>query len=441
MFKSASVFTLDRDTKIDIDTLRQFITNTPLVDCAALQAESWGFVDIVDGVNLLDLQGAIFMRLGTNKKSVPAAAVKQLHAELIAKHTKEHGKAPGKAQKKALKEQALEKLLPRAIQVTSTLNVVIDMQRKLVHVDTGSAKAAETAVQRVRFGLGSLPTKHLEIEGGIGTLLTQWVENRHAESPFELGNSVDMEGAEKAKAKYANHDLTIDTVRANLEDGMSVTKLSLSVTSGRNQYHFDLNEGGVLSKLSGIQESDDRQVDMDDEGAVSFALKASLIEALGGLRDIVKELGQVAKIVWATRDDEAIEEDDETGDGDSSGAVVIDLEVKRGDDADELYMDAVRLVTTKGKASISIVQRGLKIGYNRAARLVEAMEEKGLISGIDSSGSRQVLVTLEQVEQLQPVPEAGAEADADAEAEGEESGAEPEAQDAESDAEPTAAAA
>jgi len=58
---------------------------------------------------------------------------------------------------------------------------------------------------------------------------------------------------------------------------------------------------------------------------------------------------------------------------------------------DPLYDQAVRIVTETRRASISGVQRRLKIGYNRAARLVEAMEHVGLVSELGSNGQREVL--------------------------------------------------
>jgi S-DNA-T family DNA segregation ATPase FtsK/SpoIIIE len=58
---------------------------------------------------------------------------------------------------------------------------------------------------------------------------------------------------------------------------------------------------------------------------------------------------------------------------------------------DPLYDEAVRIVTETRKASISGVQRRLKIGYNRAARMVEAMEESGLVGPLQANGSREVL--------------------------------------------------
>ena len=58
---------------------------------------------------------------------------------------------------------------------------------------------------------------------------------------------------------------------------------------------------------------------------------------------------------------------------------------------DPLYDEAVKIVVESRKASISGVQRRLKIGYNRAARLVEAMETAGLVGPLQSNGSREVL--------------------------------------------------
>ncbi len=61
------------------------------------------------------------------------------------------------------------------------------------------------------------------------------------------------------------------------------------------------------------------------------------------------------------------------------------------DESDPLYDEAVRIVTETRKASISGVQRRLKIGYNRAARMIEEMERTGLVGPLESNGSREVL--------------------------------------------------
>jgi S-DNA-T family DNA segregation ATPase FtsK/SpoIIIE len=67
-------------------------------------------------------------------------------------------------------------------------------------------------------------------------------------------------------------------------------------------------------------------------------------------------------------------------------------ETDSSEDADDLYDEAVNFVLESRRASISAVQRKLRIGYNRAARLIETMEEAGLVSEMSSNGSREVLV-------------------------------------------------
>ncbi|MDH3342096.1 MAG: DNA translocase FtsK [Gammaproteobacteria bacterium] len=61
------------------------------------------------------------------------------------------------------------------------------------------------------------------------------------------------------------------------------------------------------------------------------------------------------------------------------------------DEVDALYDEAVRIVTETRKGSISYVQRRLKIGYNRAARIVEEMEASGVLSAVQSNGQREVI--------------------------------------------------
>ncbi|SFB15338.1 DNA translocase FtsK [Azotobacter beijerinckii] len=62
-----------------------------------------------------------------------------------------------------------------------------------------------------------------------------------------------------------------------------------------------------------------------------------------------------------------------------------------GSEEDPLYDEAVRFVTESRRASISAVQRKLKIGYNRAARMIEAMEMAGVVSSMNTNGSREVI--------------------------------------------------
>jgi S-DNA-T family DNA segregation ATPase FtsK/SpoIIIE len=83
------------------------------------------------------------------------------------------------------------------------------------------------------------------------------------------------------------------------------------------------------------------------------------------------------------------------------GAPVYEAEIKADDGSgrtidedeyDELYDEAVAFIIDSGKASSSMIQRRFKIGYNRAARIIEVMEQEGVVGAADGARPREVLV-------------------------------------------------
>jgi S-DNA-T family DNA segregation ATPase FtsK/SpoIIIE len=79
-------------------------------------------------------------------------------------------------------------------------------------------------------------------------------------------------------------------------------------------------------------------------------------------------------------------QDEAKGEGDSEG---------RGAEGDELYPQAVEFVVSQGKASISLIQRRFRIGFNRAARFIEQMEMDGLLGPQEGSKPRSVIKGLD----------------------------------------------
>jgi S-DNA-T family DNA segregation ATPase FtsK/SpoIIIE len=74
-----------------------------------------------------------------------------------------------------------------------------------------------------------------------------------------------------------------------------------------------------------------------------------------------------------------------------SGAGGADGEAGEDEVDDELYQEAVRVVCEMGRASTSTLQRRLRIGYGRAARLIDIMEKDGIVGGADGTKPREVL--------------------------------------------------
>ncbi len=81
-------------------------------------------------------------------------------------------------------------------------------------------------------------------------------------------------------------------------------------------------------------------------------------------------------------------------------------EVDDDDDTDPFLEDAIKTVVEVGQASTSFIQRRFKVGYARAGRIIDQMEARGIISGYEGSKPRQVLITMERLQELsmaQPV--------------------------------------
>ncbi|NLM60014.1 MAG: DNA translocase FtsK [Clostridium sp.] len=69
-------------------------------------------------------------------------------------------------------------------------------------------------------------------------------------------------------------------------------------------------------------------------------------------------------------------------------------------DNDELLPQAIELVVEAGQASVSLIQRKFKVGYARAARIIDQMEERGIVGGYEGSKPRQVLITRQQLQEM-----------------------------------------
>ena len=78
----------------------------------------------------------------------------------------------------------------------------------------------------------------------------------------------------------------------------------------------------------------------------------------------------------------------------------IAMEKDEDDDTDPFLMDAIETVVETGQASTSFIQRKFKVGYARAGRIIDQMEERGVISGYQGSKPREVLMTLEKLNEL-----------------------------------------
>ena len=103
------------------------------------------------------------------------------------------------------------------------------------------------------------------------------------------------------------------------------------------------------------------------------------------------EVHKVVEYLKQLGEPDYIEEILQVGEDDQDSGGLLELKKSTEGEADPLYDEAVAIVIKTRRASISQVQRNLRIGYNRAARLIEDMERAGLVSAMQSNGNREVL--------------------------------------------------
>jgi|TARA_B110000037_G_scaffold220091_1_gene286864 DNA segregation ATPase FtsK/SpoIIIE, S-DNA-T family len=119
-------------------------------------------------------------------------------------------------------------------------------------------------------------------------------------------------------------------------------------------------------------------------GDMLFMSSANRVVRIHGPYVSEKEIEKITNILRAQGEPDYIEEITANEKNDNT-------DYATNDNTDELYNQALDIVKTEGKASTSFLQRKLQIGYNRAARIIDMMEEKGIVSKANHVGKREVL--------------------------------------------------
>lgn len=180
---------------------------------------------------------------------------------------------------------------------------------------------------------------------------------------------------------------------------MATQRPSVDVITGTIKANFPTRISfQVTSKI-------DSRTILGEQGAETLLGQGDMLHMVGGGRivrvhgpfvsdaeveSIVAHLKMQGKPDYLATVTDSEEENKEDEAMDSGGG--ISTEENCGDDGEELYMQAVKIVMRDKKCSTSYIQRRLAIGYNKAASLVERMEEKGIVGAANHVGKREILI-------------------------------------------------
>ncbi len=368
-FKNALIYRLNSD--VMFDSLEEKLAPFAFTPCGSQDRAKTGWVSPISP--LLDTlshqaNGQIMLTLQREEKILPAPVIaRELAAKIDSMETVQQRRLK-KTEKDALKDEVIQTLLPRAFSKYHTTKIWINAGAGLIIVDAASGKKAEDALALLRKTLGSLPVVPLALETPIELTLTEWVRNGKAPAGFALQEEAELKAVleEGGILRSKHQDLTSDEITNHIDAGKLVTKLALE---WRERISFVLADDGSLKKLKFsdvlLEQNDD--IDRADEVArfdADFVLLTGELSAL--IRELVAALGGEVKRVAPQPENYDLQDD-------------------------KLYPDAVQFVQTSGRATISGLQRHFRIGYNRAAHLIEAMERKGVVSAPTHDGTRTVI--------------------------------------------------
>ncbi|GAB3480254.1 recombination-associated protein RdgC [Polaromonas eurypsychrophila] len=303
MFKSASFFRIADDFVLPpLGALEEALQATRFLPCGATQPESSGWVAprgnkstaLVETINR-----QLIVRLCTERRPVPASAIKAAVEERIEKYKQETGRERvGAKIKKEFREEVLMDLMPRAFTKQSSTTLWINPVHKFLVVDSGSLTGADKVVSFLVEALSSVPgSASLKAQPVQTTLsaaasMSHWLSSQEAPVGFTVDRDCElkMPDDEKSTVRYSRHTLEIDEVAKHIAAGKVPTQLAMT---WNDRVSFVLSEAGQIKKLKlldvvldgiGDKGKDDDGFDTDAAiltGELS-ALIPDLLEALGG---------------------------------------------------------------------------------------------------------------------------------------------------------------
>jgi len=393
---------------VDFSEVEQLLPNCALKPVGALEMSSAGFISPFgrnESVLSHRIGNFLWLTVGTETRMLPGAVVNDKLAERIALIEEKEGRKPGGRERKRLKDDLLHELLPTAFVKKGRIDVFLDTAVGVAYVNTSSRKNGEFVMSSIRGLLGSFPAMPLNAEVAPRAVLTAWIAGEPMADLLSLGEECELkdpvEGGAVVRCRY--QELRCDEIDKHLEAGKQVTKLALCFN---DHLSFVLGEDLIVRKLKFLDGAMDRLEHIDEEG-IRAELDARFALQTGELAELFTALQTAFKISSADADAPAPAKPQTALDAapltspESIRMAGIEDAARRAEDAigmgadDPLYAEAVKAVTDEGKAGISFVQHRLRIGYNRAARLVEAMEAAGVVSVPERNGDRIVLAASE----------------------------------------------
>lgn len=406
-FNNLMIYRITQTMDFDIAALEAALQTKPAREPASQELSTYGFVAPFgkgeDAPLVHDSYGFQMIAARQVEKIMPGNVIRDSLKARVAKIETEQGRKVYRKERDQLKDELIQAMLPRAFTRAKATFAAIDRKAGLIIVNTASPRTAEDLLSTLREVLGTLPVRPITVKLAPVATLTDWLTTKKPADDFFVLDECTLADTHEdgGTANLKRQDLTGEETQMHLTTGKVATKVSLA-WQDKLSFVVDDKLGIKRLKFEDLLQDQAEQDGGDDalgQLDAAFVLMMltfrdfipALLEAFGG-EEIPQGLGEdftPAEKPAKTRVRRAEVQLDAFHNVD--GQQVSSEELASFDEDDALYAEAVEHVRSTMRASISSVQRKLKIGYNRAARLIERMEREGIVTGVNTNGSREVI--------------------------------------------------
>lgn len=377
-FKNAKFYLLTQN--VDFSGLTQALENIPFHPCGDHTMATLGFSPVIGSLLVHEVNGFYTVKLLKESKIIPARVVAR-EVEVRAKILEAETGAPlGKKARADLKEQVVARLLPRAFTDQTATMATIIPSHKLIIVNASGDGEAEIFLAVLRKALGSLPVVPLA-HNSLAVKLTEWVKTK-PHPKFELLEEVELNAMDGTKATIRAKNLELDSeeIIASLDSGKLIQKLAVEFD---DQLTAVITEDGSAKRIKYSNRIMEEAEDIP-KSEVELRVDTEIFIGASALLDLVIVMKEAFNL--------GVENVEFVSGGEHPTTEATALIVDPTEPEDPFYFEARDFVIETRNASVSTLQRKFRIGYNRAARLIETMVERGVVSEPGHNGLREVLM-------------------------------------------------